>query len=436
MSDNQITINNLINESKFKNRLDNDVANFITDLKEHQNLRDLYNHINKNLNIEGDQIFPLTIRINDGYIRSKDLKTYYCNSELYKYFFLGICLELETPVSLILWIGSEDKLNEKNISTYKEICSKLNSEDIENIIISDKYLLGDKSKKNYSHILTFKSQINFIAEENKFFSNWIYFPFLKRSAEVFMSYFSPKFSPNQFDSDKQNYYVNYFVSVIKYNYSTGQNSINLSILNGLNTYYQNVKVSLENSDLIRELQENNGKWGFALFKDVTYKKNKLIREIILEKVNFDIIPEDILCHNIILRAYYNYLLTGDLYISSESKLKEIYINLANGLSHLKLDIMKNYSEFYEIYLKWFFSNQNSEIYYKPYLLNKYDSRYLPEIYESYALELNGKDIPINLLNWDNKTTLPLIFIYIYNKHSKRTLIDRLRRCDNKWLINT
>jgi len=435
MINKQINIDNSPEEFRFKNRLDNDVTNFITDLKEYQNLRDLYNHINKNLNIEGDRIFPLTIRINDGYIRSKDLKTYYCNSELYKYFFLGICLELETPISLILWVGSEDKLKEKNISTYKEICSKLNSKEIENIVISEKYLLGDKAK-NYCHILTFKSQINFITEENKFFSNWIYFPFLKRSAEVFMSYFSPKFSPNQYDSDKQNYYINYFVSVIKYNYSTGQNSINLSVLNGLNTYYQNVKVSIDNIDLIRELQQNNENWGFALFKDITYKKNKLIREIILEKVNFDIIPEDILCHNIVQRAYYNYLLTGRLYISSENKLEEIYINLANGLSYLKLNITKDYSEFYDIYLKWFFVKINSNIYYKPFLLTNYNSQKdLSEIYNSYNLELNGKEIPLELLKWD-KVVLPLMFIYLYNKHSKRTLIDRLRKWDNKWLINT
>lgn len=434
MPDKQINVDNLIDEFRFKNRLDNDVNNFILDLKNYQNLRDLYNHINKNLDLEGDRIFPLTIRINEGYIRSKDLKTYYCNAELYKYFFLGICLELETFVSLIIWVGSEDKLKEKNINTYKEICSKFNSENIENIVISDKYLLGDKSK-NYSHILTFKSQINFITEENRFFSNWIYFPFLKRSAEVFMSYFSPKFSPNQFDSDKQNYFINYFVSVIKYNYPIDKTRINLSVLNGLNTYYQNVTVSIDNFSLITELQENNGEWGFALFKDITYKKNKLIREIVLEKVIFDINPEDILCHNIVQRIYYNYLLTGELYVSTEDKFKEMYTNLARGLSYLNLNITIDFSEFYEIYLKWFFVKINSDIYYKPYLLTNYTSQKdLSEIYKSYNLELNGEEIPLNLLKWD-KVVLPLMFIYLYNKHSKRTLIDRLRKWDNKWLIN-
>lgn len=429
-----IDVDNFPDEFKFKNRLDNDITNFIQDLKNYQNLRDIYNHKNKNRDLDGSRIFPLTIRINDGYIRSKDLKTYYCNSELYKYFFLGVCLELETPVSLIIWIGSENKLKEKNIKIYNEICSKFNSENIENIVISDKYLLGDKSD-NYSHILTFKSQIDFITEENRFFSNWIYFPFLKRSAEVFMSYFSPKFSPNQFDSDKQNYYVNYFVSVIKYNYKIDNQRINLSILNGLNTFCQNVTVSVENPDLINELQKNNGEWGFALFKDITYKKGKLIRDIILEKLVFDVNPEDILCHNIVQRAYYNYLLTGELCVSTEDKFKEIYDLLARGLSHLKLNITRNYSEFYELYLKWFFVNLNSKIYYKPYLLKSYSSKDLQDIYKSYNLELNGKDIPTDLLKWD-KVILPLMFVYLYNKHSKRTLIDRLKGWDTKWLINT
>jgi len=445
MTTDKIVYDVLVDKFKYNQRMENDVHNFLNAIKNYtnSNLRYILQGPDKkrdeNDRLHGFKLFPLNILITKGKTRDKSLKAPTSPENLYKNTFIGFCLELETIVSLVMWLGSENKYTDKHIELSQDIEKNIINSVPTYLSISGNYLLGD-GHNNYSHILVYRSTYEFF-EKDEFFSNWGYMPFLKRSSETIIAYFSPRFSPIVFENNIDAY-ENYFVAVIKYVSNVNKNSFKLNILNHFfsnGQIDQELDVFIYNPELITNLQKysfDTDTYLLGLFKDKVYTiDNKNYRhEIILDDILIDTTAEDILYHKLMQRIYYNYLVTTNLYICNINKLEEIYNKECYLLSKIKVFVNCNFNLFFKLYLQKYLIMIDNNIYYRPHLLNSYNKDKLRVIYDSYLIESKSMEPPDNLN--EMQIVFNLVFLNIYNQYSKQTLINRIKMWDNKWIINT
>jgi len=429
----KIKFNNVINKNTFKHRLENDNYSFINNLKKQDNLRYIYTTLDKYKRFHGKMLFPLTILINKGnYKRNlyyQNTKSYRSKDILNRSQYVNYCLELENYITFTNWL--EDESKEK---LYEDMKQNLTNDKHTVLKIQGNYLLGNK-QKNYSTILPYKAEYKINIDENILY-NWKYIPYFKRSAETFICYFSPSFSINITENNHK-IYKNYFSAIFKYNYTQG-NKINIDILNHFinkNNFYQNIDIFIQNDDILTKLINlEKGKFVIGLFSDEIKNNNSdsYLRIINLIDIKEDTSPEEILYHKVILQIYYTYLIKNNLYICNADSLKKIFEQQSEFIiDYLKLNINLNFDIFKKLYLNKYIYIINNKLYYKPSLLSNYTKSELNIIYKNYDCEKNKM---IYKSTEFQKTIFNLIFIEIYTQINRKTLIDRIKKWDRKWLI--
>jgi hypothetical protein len=427
----------LIPKEKINFRIENESKFFIQKILNDKNNMLRYISPDKRNRIHGDKLFPINILINKGVEDIKIVKSYLSKDDLDKVEFLSFCCELENTVVLNLWLDDSDNtISDNKINLFKEIKNNKNNNKYTSLNLDGNYLIGNNNQ-NYSTILMFKSNSKIITQNNIFF-DWKYMPFIKKSSETIKTYMSPSFSPVMFDSKlNKDAFQTYFSSIFKVK-SISNNVVKIEVLNHFMSYKSNSEffdVGLDDLNLLNELSKihNEDRFVLGLFIDKLYKYDSKYysREIFLVDLFSDTTPEEILYHKIIQRIYYHYLITFDFRICLLSELKKIYIKECELLSYIGIKIKISFDNFISSFLNNYVVVINDFVYYKPYLLFDLDQNTLGKIYSAYKEECDN----CYFGNY-SKEIYNLFFLNIYNSLSKKTLIDRIKKWDNKWKIKT
>jgi len=424
----QIITPKQIQIEKWDNRGKSDTDNFI----------DCVSTYADNLGIKGDKLFDLTLDNNSSSICTRKVSLGIGGSAS-KGMFHSFCPELETYVTLTNWLGDSSTRKKERLQ-YHKILREFNESKEENKVckIDGNYRI---KKGDFSNILIYLSKIE-IKDKKKNFLDWPKAPFLKRSGETLNYFPSPVFM-SSVKSELQNVAeerIYCFSAIFKF-VSLKNNLMTIKILNCTNPYYKDIEVLAEDKELIEKLKDISCSTFIGLFEDKIYRKNSYQREFVLhmaEKASGDMI----VAHLLTQRMYYNYLMEGNLYICSNSKLRNRYESLCRRVfEEYNEELELPFDLFCKFYFGDYFVNINDNWFYRPYVLQKLDSQTFDEFLNFLSECQDNTDEDITKLialrqkkDKFQKYKLYLEFINNYNYYSKRTLIEIINneRWNYKW----
>jgi hypothetical protein len=405
-------------------------------------IKEISNSLIDNVGIIGEELFELSL---DSLGSSFDMGLApirgFGVNEIEAYNFM--CPELETFVSVVLWLNYDNESSTCKNENFGEILyDYIEKKDVnKKCVIKGNYRLRNE---HFSDVLPFHGSIE-IRKKHDSYYEWERAPFLKRSAEV-CTYDTSSLFMSSFPDDTTGVSK---ISIFTMPFKCRQiknNSLEI-IIPSCTTYHQALmNVQVANKSTVKELDNNPNEFHMGLFREKIVDTKGYWR--IFELINIsdaELTSNDLLGHFISQRMYYIYLKNNHLKICTSKELEK-YIKVATHQIYKNYDVEPNHFFDFEIfklvYLNKYFVEINDCWYYKPYIFKNLNN----EQYALFLEYLEGKFSYKEYTGYDmleklemekrfNKYSKYLNFLNIYNQYSKRDLINIINKGGGyKWRI--
>ncbi|MFC2154304.1 hypothetical protein ACFLRC_02340 [Candidatus Altiarchaeota archaeon] len=367
-----------ISSEKYERRGEHDFSR----LKE--GISTIFYKLDKKDTIRGDTLFGLTIDIlnrSSKVFREIQLRS---RDKVIKSVFFGICPEIESIISIPLWIQHSRSSDESYIKIHDYLSLPTEEKQDKIISIKGKYSLKPPNKINIFHGLCE------LKDRPSYTYDWELVPFLKVNAETFFPYSSPIIfeeiylpdSSGDYHSAKVN--VKSTVGIIKEKYGKEFNIKLPSFRENHPRYLDNIEFE-----------------SIVKTSPIDFQKKDLVSLLILERYHKDkfeysilkirkIDERDIAIHLLISELYHMFLSTGRLAICSEGELESLFNDACvKTRGFLKNNVtfgsLFSYKTVFSIYLKSYFRFIQGNIYYIPKVFHNYSDKEVLLINETLRL---------------------------------------------------
>ncbi|MCS3901778.1 hypothetical protein [Methanococcus voltae] len=389
------------------------------------------------MGIIGENLFEITLdnQISNSKCNLTNVRFGILESECY----CLMCPELESFISLVLWMNYENESNyekkEKYYTILEDYLSKSSSE--ETCVLTDNYRIRTE---NFGDLVPFKGTIK-KREKKKSYFDWERVPFLKRSAEVSAIHSSPPFMPTFPDSKTK---IQIFTMPFKINQYT-KYDMELIIPSATTSKTGVLNLGKPSNEVYDKLKSTKTEWYIGLFieKIININENYTRNFEIIDISSAGVI--DVIGHLISQKLYYNYLKEFNLEICSNYELERLFkFHVQKMYEQYNEDVWADLDTFYRIYLEKYFLKIHGKVYYKPYIFKELNFKeygefikylndseeYQKKIYEDTNVMEN-----INLAKKFSKNKSYFEFLKKYSKYSKYDLINRIfKNGGRQWRI--
>jgi len=420
-----------INPRKWENRKINDYDNFT---------KDIPNSLIDSRGIIGEELFELSLdSLGSGFDMGLSPIRHLGDVEIEAYSFM--CPELETFVSVVLWLNYCNESSCKNESfgdILHDYVEKKNPD--KKCVIKGNYRL----RNNYfGDVLPFWGDIE-VRQKHHLYYEWERVPFLKRSAEVCVYYPSPIFMPSFPDDTTGVSKMFVFTMPFKCRQIRG-NTLEI-VIPSCTTYHQSLmNVQATNKSIVEELGNNPNEFYMGLFREKIVDNKGYWRSFELINISDEkLTGDDLLGHFISQRMYYNYLKDRCLEIcTSEELYDRIKLAITQIYRTYGMESSMSFEKFRAVYLDKYFVEINDYWYYKPYIFKNLNN----EQYALFLEYLGGKFSHKKYTGHEMLEKLELErqfsnykkylnFLNIYNYYSKKDLINIINKGEGyKWRIH-
>jgi len=396
-------------------------------------------HLMDKRGVIGDMLFDLTLDNQSSNISHRELSVF-TGDRVAKGIFQALCPELETFITLINWMGSSSERKTHRVKYFQELKQFI----IENRTSEVCKIIGNYRIKNgeFATVILSWADVE-ISKKEKTFYDWWRVPFIKRSAENFAYFTSPVFMSSAPSNEKNvaEDRVSCFSLLFKIK-NIQNNIVRIDIPHCTTPYTKETDVIIYDQKLLDSLSKSMDTYFIGLFEDKIYLKNKYFhREFVLLNISEELDGNDIAAHFITQRLYYNHLKDQQLYLCSKEEFQKrgslIFYHVRKSYNK---EVTMPFEFFRKMYLEAYFVDIGDKIYYKPFIFKNLDK----ESYAEFMQYLKGKkDNPKEITNLlelmklhkkYNKHASNLEFLNRYNFYSKRTLIDSIKKWEEKWKV--
>jgi len=397
-------------------------------------IKEIPNSLIDNVGIVGEELFELSLdSLGSGFdMGLAPIKGVGINEiEAYNL----MCPELETFVSVVLWLKYDNESACKNENFGDILYEYIEKKDVnKKCVIKGNYRLRNE---HFGDVLPFHGSIEIRKKHNSYYE-WERAPFLKRSAEVCTYYTSPLFMSSFPDDTTGVSKISVFTMPFKCRQTRG-NYLEI-VVPSCTTYSKALlNVAVSNQNITTKLDNHLDEYYMGLFREKVMNDNGRYWRI-FELINISdtgLTVNDFLGHFISQRMYYAYLKNNHLKICTSKELEK-YIKFATLQIYKNYDVEPNHFFDFEIfklvYLNKYFVEINDCWYYKPYIFKNLNN----EQYALFLKYLDGNFSHKKCAGYDvlkafeiekqfEKYKKYLNFLNTYNYYSKRDLINIINK---------